>query len=154
MQLDFAVLCQAATACEGFLNILGGGLNAINLVQFPGAVTATVAMNFWCDYNDFRTPHHVEVRFIDEDGRAMPDIQVPGMEITGDQDAMEQNAHLHYSVQSVINLAGVAIHRPGRYAIDILLDRVPVKRIPFLVQQVEPLQSAPESPSPTMPRIL
>lgn len=152
MQLDFAVLCQAANGA-GLLNILGAGVNTINVVQLPGSVMATVAMNFWLDYNEFRQPHHIEVRFIDADGHPMKGINLPRIDFPGNPNASQQNPHLYNNVQTVINLAGALVQQTGAYAIDIVFDDQPVKRIPFIVQQVGP-QMPPGPQQSPMPRML
>ena len=44
MNISFAALCEAATVRDGFVNVLGAGINEVALSQVPGPIELTVAL--------------------------------------------------------------------------------------------------------------
>ena len=161
MQLDYAILCQAASSQQGFMNILGGGVANVFLPSVPGPMfNVAVAINVWMEREEFTRPHTVDIRFIDEDGRPIPNFPNPPQIAFPAQNPpppAEPNPHAHHNLQLVMPLHGVVIHAEGNFAIDILLDNAPAKRIPFRVAHVQmpPGQQPPgrQPPSP-MPRMM
>jgi len=140
MELDYAILCDAATTKgDGFVNILGAGVNQFNVVIAPGQpvagnVNATLAMNFWAQRTDLNQPHTFEVRFLDLDGNAMGGVQPLSIAFPPQAQAPPgPYPGAHFNLSFVVGLQGVQLPREGWFAIDILADGRSYKRIPFSV---------------------
>ena len=150
MQLNFAILCQGAVPQGGLVTIVGAGADHFPLPHVPAAVNAAVVASFLMSPSDMKQPHTINVHFIDEDGRPIPGIEVPPLELAPHPKAMHLVEDRNFN--AVINLNAVQLASEGRYAVDIMFDGRGVKRIPFRAALSNGGGAQP--PDPGMPRFM
>jgi len=115
MNIQVAVLCDAAADYGGKLNILGT-FDTIVARQMPAVHPhCTVALRMAFDRAE-EGNRNVTMSFIEDDGRAvMPPIEVP-IQVEVPQDA------IFVSRNFIVNIQQMRFEKPGHYAIGILLD--------------------------------
>lgn len=133
MELDYAILAQNAVYTGDLTTIIGAGVSSVFTDTVPCSVTAVVVFNFWMNRNDLRSPHKVEAQLIDEDGNPMPSIAFRAFDFPAQPNPLETDGHIAYNLRGAIKIENAVVYKMGRYAIDLLLDGKPVKRIPFRV---------------------
>lgn len=127
MNIQIAVLCDAATDYNGKLNILGT-FDTIITSQLP-AVHPQCSIALRLAFNKIEEgSHKVKMNFVDEDGRlVMPSIDMP-------VDVVVPN-ELNFLVRNfVINIQQLKFEKPGQYAIDVAVDNRHEASIPLLVR--------------------
>jgi hypothetical protein len=131
MDLQIAVLCDAATDNAGKLNILGT-FDTIYTHQMP-AVHPQCAIALRLSFSKVEEgSHKVRMGFMDEDGKAvMPNIDVP-VEVRLPEDA------IFVSRNFIVNIHQLKFEKPGLYSVDIGLDGRQVGSIPLLIKQMHP----------------
>jgi len=139
MDIQIAVLCDAATDSHGKLNILGT-FDTIYASQMP-AVHPQCSIALRLTFHKVEEgPHKLKLQFVDEDGHAiMPNVDIP-VEVHMPEDTIFMSRNF------IINIQQLKFQVPGLYSIDIALDNRQVGSIPLLVKQVTPKrQPSPES---------
>ena len=132
MNIQIAVLCDAATDYGGKLNILGT-FDTIITSQLP-AVHPQCSIALRLSFSKIEEgSHKVKMNFVDEDGRfVMPSIDMP-------VDVVVPN-ELNFLVRNfVINIQQLKFDKPGQYSIDLAVDGRQETSIPLLVRH----QSSP-----------
>ena len=127
MNIQVAVLCDAATDYNGKLNILGT-FDTIITSQLP-AVHPQCSIALRLAFNKIEEgSHKVKMNFVDEDGKfVMPSIDMP-VDITVPNE-------LNFLVRNfVINIQQLKFEKPGQYAIDVAVDGRQETSIPLLVR--------------------
>lgn len=127
MNVQVAVLCDAATDDHGKLNLLGA-FDTICAVQMPAVhPQCAVALRLTFTTAD-EGPHRLKLMFMDADGRAvMPPLEI-GFEIALPEET-------HFATRNFIfNLQQVSFPAPGLYAVDIAMDDTPLTSIPLQVR--------------------
>jgi hypothetical protein len=127
MNIQVAVLCDAATDYGGKLNILGT-FDTIITTQLP-AVHPQCSIALRLAFNKIEEgSHKVKMNFVDEDGRlVMPSIDMP-------VDVVVPN-ELNFLVRNfVINIQQLKFEKPGQYSIDCAIDGRQETSIPLLVR--------------------
>jgi hypothetical protein len=135
MEVQMAVLCDAATDYHGKLNILGT-FDTIVTQQLP-AIHPQCSIALRVVFNRIEEgPHKARLNFVDEDGRSiMPSIDLPAdVVFPPDGNFLSRNF--------VINIQHLKFDRAGQYAIAIAIDGRHEANIPLQVRLV----SAPEPP--------
>lgn len=127
MNIQVAVLCDAATDSGGKLNLLGA-FDAINAPQFPflyAQCSVALRMTF---NNAEEGAHQLRLTFMEEDGKSlMPGIDVP-MTVKIPEDA-------HFATSNVIvTIQQLKFDKPGLYSVDVSLDGVQKGSIPLLIK--------------------
>src|ERR1043165_4394363 len=135
MNIQVAVLCDAATDSAGKLNVLGT-FDTIITQQLP-AVHPQCSIALRATFsNTEEGDHKLTVNFVDEDGKSImqnfPPIPV--------QIVIPEDAHF-VSRNFIINLRDLSFKTPGFYSIDIGLDGKEEASIPLFVKQVQPPQT-------------
>jgi hypothetical protein len=129
MDIQIAVLCDAATDQFGKLNILG----TFDTIQAPAlpAIHPQCSVALRMTFNKVEEgPHKVRLNFVDEDGRpVMPDIDIP-IEVVVPEDA------IFVSRNFIVNIQKLKFDKEGHYSINIALDGRQVGSIPLLVKHV------------------
>ena len=131
MNMQAAVLCDAATDDRGKLNLLGA-FDTIYSPQMPALhPQCSVALRLTFTTAD-EGEHQLKLNFVDADGQSiMPPIEVP-VQIALPEDT-------HFSTRNFIfNLQQVSFESPGLYSVDVTLDDAPVASVPLQVRLVEP----------------
>ena len=127
MNIQIAVLCDAATDYGGKLNILGT-FDTILTSQLPAVhPQCSIALRIAFGRIEDGT-HKVKMNFVDEDGKfVMPSIDMP-VEITVPNE-------LNFLVRNfIINIQQLKFERPGQYSIDIAINGRQETFIPLLVR--------------------
>ena len=135
MNVQIAVLCDAATDYGGKLNLLGT-FDTIVTHKLPAVhPQCSVALRMAFSRVE-EGPHKVKMNFVDEDGRfVMPSIDIP-VDVAMPADA-------NFVVRNfVINMQQLKFEKPGQYAIDIAVDGRQEASIPLQVKQI---QASPKS---------
>ena len=131
MDIQIAVLCDAATDNNGKLNILGT-FDTIYTNQSP-AVHPQCSIALRITFNKVEEgAHKVKLNFVNEDGKlVMPSIDMP-IEVSVPEDT------IFISRNFVINIQQLKFEQMGLYSIDIAMDGRQMGSIPLLVKQMAP----------------
>ncbi|HWX20963.1 MAG TPA: hypothetical protein VN578_13770 [Candidatus Binatia bacterium] len=131
MNIQVAVLCDAATDDNGKLNLLGA-FDTIYTQQLPAAhPQCSIALRVIFGSED-EGAHKLKLNFVDADGRSIlrcPDIPV---EVVVPGDALFSTRNF------IVNIQQLRFENPGHYSIDLSLDDRPQISIPLLVRHNPP----------------
>lgn len=127
MDIQIAVLCDAATDNNGKLNILGT-FDTIYTSQLP-AVHPQCSIAIRMTFNKVEEgAHKVKLNFVDEDGRSvMPPIEIP-LEVAIPEET------IFLSRNFIVNIQKLKFEKEGLYSIDIAVDGRQEGSIPLLVK--------------------
>jgi hypothetical protein len=127
MDIQIAVLCDAATDNNGKLNILGT-FDTIFTTQLP-AVHPQCSIAVRMAFNKVEEGHHkVKLNFVDEDGKSvMPPIEMP-IEVQVPEET------IFLSRNFIVNIQKLKFEKEGLYSIDIAVDGRQEGSIPLLVR--------------------
>lgn len=129
MDIQIAVLCDAATDSHGKLNILGT-FDTIYTSQMP-AVHPQCSIALRMTFNKAEEgKQNIKLNFVDEDGQpVMPSIPI-AVEIAVPDDS------IFVSRNFIINIQQLKFEKPGLYSIEITLNGREGGSIPLLVKQM------------------
>jgi hypothetical protein len=131
MNIQVAVLCDAATDDNGKLNLLGA-FDTIYTQQLPAVhPQCSIALRVTFEHED-EGAHKIRLSFVDADGRSiMPGIDIPvDVSLPGDS---------HFGTRNfIVNIQQLKFESPGLYSMDIALDEHPKASIPLLVKHNPP----------------
>lgn len=129
MDIQVAVLCDAATDSHGKLNILGT-FDTIFTSQLP-AVHPQCSIALRVTFGKIEEgKHQIRLSFVDEDGKPV----MRGIEMA--VDIMVPDDTIFLSRNFVVNIQQLKFEKPGLYAIEIAMDGRQEGSIPLLVKQV------------------
>jgi hypothetical protein len=136
MNIQIAVLCDAATDYGGKLNLLGA-FDTIATQQLP-AVHPQCSIALRIAFNRIEEgSHKLKINFVNEDGKlVMPSIEIPfQIQVPSEVNLLIRNF--------VINIQQLKFDLPGQYSIDVAIDGRHETSIPLLVrhQTKEPAQA-------------
>jgi len=131
MNIQVAVLCDAATDSAGKLNVLGT-FDTIITQQLP-AVHPQCSIALRATFtNGEEGKHQLKLTFVNEDGKpVMPSMDIP-VEVV-----LPEETHF-ISRNFIINIQQLKFETPGFYSIDIALDDKEQMSIPLLVRHAPP----------------
>jgi hypothetical protein len=135
MNIQVAVLCDAATDDNGKLNLLGS-FDTIYARELPAIhPQCSVALRLTFTSGD-EGKRLLKVTLVDADGQAiMPSLDIP-VEIVLPDD-------MHFVTRNfILNIQQLKFDEPGLYAVNIALDDQAQASIPLLVKHVPPAQPA------------
>jgi hypothetical protein len=140
MDIQVAVLCDAATDNAGKLNILGT-FDTIFTNQFP-AVHPQCAIALRMSFSKVEEgSHKVKLSFVDEDGKpVMQTIDIP-IDVAVPEDT------IFISRNFLINIQQLEFKKPGLYSIDIAVDGRQEGSIPLLVKRAQQAQQQQPPPA-------
>ncbi len=127
MNIQVAVLCDAATDDNGKLNLLGA-FDTIYTQQLPAIhPQCSVALRVTFGHED-EGDHQLRLSFVDADGKAiMPPIPIP-VKVTLPGDS-------HFGTRNfIVNIQQLKFADPGLYSLDIALDEESHASIPMLIK--------------------
>jgi len=131
MNIQVAVLCDAATDENGKLSLLGA-FDTIYTQQLPAVhPQCSIALRVTFGHED-EGEHKLRLNFVDADGHAiMPGMDLPvQVVLPGDS---------HFGTRNfVVNIQQLKFENPGLYSIDLALDGQPQGSIPLLVKHIPP----------------
>ena len=135
MRLDWALLANAAEGPpNGLVYILGAGIDTLWRDQFPAPFGGAMVLRVLSSRIESERTHKVEVYCSDEDGKAV--LQQPVVLILPPRTVHSEHPQgWDLAANIVINLAAVAIPRPGLYRFEILIDDQQVRTLPFRAVQ-------------------
>ena len=128
MDIQTAVLCDAATDNNGKLNILGT-FDTIHTSQLP-AVHPQCAIALRLTFNKVEEgDHKIRLSFVDEDGKpVMRGIELPVPVVVPDDS-------IFVSRNFIVNIQQLKFEKTGLYSIDLALDGHQKGCIPLLVKE-------------------
>src|ERR1044071_3724767 len=145
MNIQVAVLCDAATDDNGKLNLLGA-FDTICTQQLPAVhPQCSIALRVTFFSGD-EGKHELRFNFVDADGRSiMPDFPPLPVDVVLPED-------MHFGTRNfIVNLQQLKFDNPGLYSIDVSLDGQPQASIPMLVRSsAPPATSEPGKPQETV----
>jgi len=128
MNIQVAVLCDAATEDNGKLNLLGA-FDTIYTPQMPAIhPQCAVALRATFQPGDEGT-RKLSLNFINADGRPiLQPIDLP-VQVTLPDDA-------HFLTRNfIVNIQQLKFEEPGMYSVDVRLDEETMASVPLLVRQ-------------------
>lgn len=131
MNIQTAVLCDAATDDNGKLNLLGA-FDTIYARELPAIhPQCAVALRVTFLAGD-EGKRQLKLNFVDADGRTiMPPIEIPVEVVLPDD--------MHFGTRNfIINIQQLKFETPGLFSMDLSLDGQPQANIPLLVKHVLP----------------
>ncbi len=134
MNIQVAVLCDAATDDNGKLNLLGA-FDTIYTQQLPAThPQCSIALRVTF-FNSDEGKHTLHFNFVDADGRSiMPNFPPIPVEVLLPDD-------VHFGTRNfIVNIQQLKFENPGLYSIDIRLDEHSQASIPLLVKHNPPAQ--------------
>jgi len=131
MNIQVAVLCDAATDDNGKLNLLGA-FDTIYTQQLPAIhPQCSIALRVTFSSED-EGKHHLQVNFVDADGRPIAKFPPIPVEVALPDD-------MHFGTRNfIVNIQQLKFDNPGLYSIDVMLDSRPQASIPLLVRHNPP----------------
>ncbi len=132
MNIQVAVLCDAATDDNGKLNLLGA-FDTIYTRQLPAVhPQCSIALRVTF-FNGDEGQHVLRITFVDADGRSiMPGLPPIPVEVVLPDD-------LHFTTRTfIVNIQQLKFAKPGLYSINVLFDNQPQGSIPLLVKLSSP----------------
>ena len=135
MNIQVAVLCDAATDDNGKLNLLGA-FDTIYTQQLPAIhPQCSIALRVTFSNGD-EGKHNLHLNFVDADGHSIAKFPPIPVEVALPED-------MHFGTRNyIVNLQQLKFDNPGLYSIDISLDGRPQASIPLLVRHNPPAQPA------------
>jgi hypothetical protein len=136
MNIQVAVLCDAATDTDCKLNLLGA-FDAIYTRQLPAvhpACSVALRMTFT---NAEEGAHELRLNFVDEDGQSI----MPGLPPVPLQVNVPDEAHF-VTLNCIMNIQQLKFDKPGLYSIDLSLDGRQHSSIPLLVRYDPPAEQS------------
>jgi hypothetical protein len=131
MNVQVAVLCDAATDDNGKLNLLGA-FDTIYTHQLPAIhPQCSVALRVTFGSEDEGT-RRLRLNFMDADGRSiMPHIDIP-VEVVLPGDS-------HFGTRNfIVNIQQLKFEHPGLYSVEVTFNDQPQAGIPLLVKHTPP----------------
>jgi hypothetical protein len=131
MNIQVAVLCDAATEDNGKLNLLGA-FDTIFAPQLPAVhPQCAVALRVTFMSGD-EGAHKLKLNFVNADGRAiMPPIEIPVAVALPDD--------VHFLTRNfIVNIQGLKFPEIGLYSVDVRLDDKSQAGIPLSVKHLPP----------------
>ena len=139
MDIQVAVLCDAATDYKGKLNLLGT-FNSVHARELPAnypqcSIVLRVVFKLVEEGS-----HKLRINFVDEDGKfVMPSIELP-FEVS-----VPENDSFAYR-NFILNIQRLKFEKFGQHAVDIAIDGRQEASIPLEVKQI-PSQGKEDSDS-------
>jgi len=134
MNVQVAVLCDAATDDNGKLNLLGA-FDTIITPQLPAVhPQCSIAVRVTFSQED-EGQHKLKLNFVDADGRSI----MPNFPPVPVQVALPEETHF-VTRNFIVNIQQMKFEQPGLYSIDIYLDDQQGASIPLLVKHLPPRQ--------------
>lgn len=139
MELDYALLADAAQVSEGKTHILGAGVSILFRDQFPAPLGFVLVCQFTYERTEADSDHTIRFVVMDDDGNPLlPDIEGQ-MHVGAPAPALPRNVPLVAPLALGFPPLPV-LQRTGEYAVQVLLDGRHLKTLPFAVVATPPPQ--------------
>jgi Family of unknown function (DUF6941) len=135
MNIQVAVLCDAATDDNGKLNLLGA-FDTIYTQQLPAIhPQCSIALRVTFSSGD-EGKHNLALNFVDADGHSIAKFPPIPVEVSLPDD-------MHFGTRNfIVNIQQLKFEAPGLYSIDLSLDGQSQASIPLLVRHNPPAAPA------------
>jgi len=135
MEVDTALLCDAATVRDGLLHILGGGITAVARPQYPAELGLTLALRVMVHQTEVEHPHQLQIILQGEDGEKITEVRA-------EVQAQTPPENVEPGIQGEILIpwdfpGRPKLPAPGRYSMELLIDGVHQRSIPFRAVQMQ-----------------
>jgi uncharacterized protein DUF6941 len=132
MELEYALLADAAQVADGKTYILGGGVTILWRGQYPAPLGVVLVAQLTYHRSEADTSHAIRIQVIDADGNPVLPEATGDLQVGGPAAGIPNNVPLGVPVLIPFPLLPV-LQRPGAYSVEILLDGRHVKSLPFAV---------------------
>jgi hypothetical protein len=134
VRVDCALLCDAVTTRENLLYILGGGLARAARPEFPAALGMQLAVRIMVHPTELPAAHQVTVLVLAEDGQQVAQV---GLNLAPPAPERVPTLGLgeEVALPLALNLAQVGLPRAGDYSVEILIDGIHQRSVPFHVSE-------------------
>lgn len=131
MDIQIAVLCDAATDSGGKLNILGA-FDTIHAAELPAVhPQCSIALRVTFGGGE-EGAHKLQMTFVNDDGHSVMDvIEIPVAIV------MPEDSHF-VTCNFVVNIQQLKFETPGFYSINLALDDKSQASIPLMVKHTAP----------------
>ena len=139
MNIQVAVLCDAATDDNGKLNLLGA-FDLIYTQQLPAVrPQCSIALRVTFGQEE-EGDHKLRLNFVDADGQpVMPNVVEIPIKVLLPADS-------HFGTRNfIVNIQQLKLPSPGLYSVDVLLDDKAQASIPLLVKYTPPPATPPSA---------
>jgi hypothetical protein len=134
VELEYALLADAAQVSDGKTFILGGGVTILWRQQFPAPLGVVLVAQLTYHRSEAESDHTLRIQVIDADGNSvLPEIQGE-MHVGGPAQGMPPNVPLGVPVLIPFPPMPVLQHA-GAYSVEIILDGRHLKSLSFAVAQ-------------------
>jgi hypothetical protein len=132
VELEYALLADAAQVSEGKTFVLGGGVTILWRQQFPAPLGVVLVAQLTYHRSEAETDHTLRIQVIDADGNpVLPEIQGE-LHLGGPLAGAPTNVPLGVPVLIPFPPLPV-LQRPGAYSVEMLVDGRHVKSLSFAV---------------------
>lgn len=137
MNVQVAVLCDAATDDNGKLNMLGA-FDTILTPQLPAVHPQCAIALRITFYQEDEGQHKLRIHFVDADGRSiMPNFPPLPLQVVLPEET-------HFVTRNfIVNLQHIKFDQPGLYSVDVFVDDDQIASIPLFVRYMPP-RTSPE----------
>jgi hypothetical protein len=139
MEIDTALLCEAATVRDGLFFILGGAITEVVNAEYPAELGLTLALRILVHPTEMEHPHRLEIVLQDEDGEQITtvngDIQLGGADLVPAGELGE--ILIPWSFPGKPLLPAI-----GRYSFELLIDGLHQRSIPLRASAFETAEAA------------
>ncbi len=131
MELDAALICDAASVRENLLFVLGGGITRYWREDLPADIQVSLALVLKVHPTEMGRPHELDVILMDADGTRLNELKV-GFQVDVTAERPDLDLTESALIPQAIDLRA-RFPREGSYSIDILLDAQHRKSLQFQV---------------------
>jgi len=131
MRLTTALMADAASACDGKVNVLGGGWDMIYAPAFPVTYPSLAVVVIIESEPGELDGAHLGIELVDEEGNPVG-VSVAGEYAPGDPSRRVPG--LPVSVPTAVTFPGVTFARPGSYRFRISVNESEVGSVGFTVR--------------------
>lgn len=141
MQLDWAIITQAAQVRDGMAFVLGGGFDTIQTEQLPAVLEGNVLIRLLFHRTELDREHAVDVRVLDEDGVELHHTH------RHVRPSLPSDLPVGWELPMLVNLpiAHLTLPRAGRYAVEVNANGIHMRSLNLRVKLIG-------QPPPTGPR--
>jgi len=118
--------------------VLAGGIDTLNVQKLPASFHGAVLVRFLLHPSEIETPHKLEIRFVDADGRILVKL---GGDISG-VPSPDMPVGWFYPVMASVTIVNMQLPNAGTYACEILGDGTYMTTLNFRVKVVPPIPPA------------
>jgi hypothetical protein len=133
MQVDVALLCDFVTVRDNLLHILGGGIGELTRPVFPAPMNVGLAVRLLAHPTEVSTSHTVRVLVVGTDGE---DIAAMELQTSVVPHVPRPDQVVNWVLPFALH--GILLPAPGAYSVEILIDGVHQKSVPFEVKEAPP----------------